>query len=70
MKHMELSPWGNILVVDYDDIDNEVTIFENVHNEIIGKHATWRTFRVTRPISPWMNEDIKNLLNNKDRCTV
>ena len=64
---MELAPWGNILAVGDEDIDNKVTIFENVHREIIDKHAPFRTFRVTRPASPWPNEDIKNLMDNRDK---
>ena len=66
-RDMEMAPWGNILAVADDDIDNKVTIFENVHREIIDKHAPFRTFRVTRPASPWLNEDIKNLMDNRDK---
>ena len=51
---MENAPWGNINAVDDDDIDNQVTIFENIHKEIIDKHAPMRTFRVTRPATPWL----------------
>jgi len=67
VKDMEMAPWGNILAVADDDIDNKVTIFENIHREIIDKHAPFRTFRVTRPASPWLNEDIKNLMDNRDK---
>ena len=64
---MEMAPWGNILAVDDDDIDNKVTIFENIHRDIIDKHAPFRTFRVTRPSSPWLNESIKNLMDTRDK---
>ena len=47
MHDMAIAPWGNIEAVDDDDIDNKVTIFENIHREIIDKHAPFRTFRVT-----------------------
>ena len=67
VRDMEMAPWGNILAVADDDIDNKVTIFENIHREIIDKHAPFRTFRVTRPASPWLNEDIKNLMDNRDK---
>ena len=67
VKDMEKAPWGNILAVADDDIDNKVTIFENIHREIIDKHAPFRTFRVTRPASPWLNEDIKKLMDDRDK---
>ena len=34
-RDMEKAPWGNILAVADDDIDNKVTIFENIHAGII-----------------------------------
>jgi hypothetical protein len=40
-RDMEVAPWGNILAVADDDIDNKVTIFENIHRDIIDKHATF-----------------------------
>ena len=64
---MENAPWGNINAVDDDDIDNQVTIFENIHKEIIDKHAPMRTFRVTRPATPWLTEDIKKLMDERDK---
>ena len=67
VKDMETAPWGNILVVDENDIDNKVTIFENIHREIIDKHAPFRTFRVTRPATPWFNDEIKKLMDDRDK---
>ena len=64
---MSTAPWGNIEAVDDDDIDNKVTIFENIHREIINKHAPFRTFRVTRPATPWLTEEIKNLMDERDK---
>ena len=66
-KDMEKAPWGNILAVDDDDIDNKVTIFENIHSNIINKHAPFRTFRVTRPASPWLNDNIRELMDKRDK---
>ena len=64
---MSIAPWGNIEAVDDDDIDNKVTIFENIHKDIIDKHAPFRTFRVTRPATPWFTDEIKNLMDNRDK---
>lgn len=41
-----------------------VTIFENINHEIIDKYATCRTFRVTHPC---LIEDIKDLMNNRNK---
>ena len=67
MQDMSLAPWGNIEAVDDDDVDNKVTIFENIHKEIIDKHAPFRTFRVTRPAAPWLTDEIKDLMDNRDK---
>ena len=66
-RDMEKAPWGNILAVADDDIDNKVTIFENIHAGIIDKHAPFRTFRVTRPASPWLNDYIKKMMDDRDK---
>ena len=67
IKDMEKAPWGNILAVGDNDIDNKVTIFENIHKEVIDRHAPFRTFRVTRPASPWLSENIKKLMDDRDK---
>ena len=67
MRDMEFAPWGNIEAVDDDDIDNKVTIFENIHRDIINKHAPFRTFRVTRPAAPWLTEEIKEMMDDRDK---
>ena len=67
LHDMSLAPWGNIEAVEDNDIDNKVTIFENIHKEIIDKHAPFRTFRVTRPAAPWLTEEIKDLMDERDK---
>ena len=67
MHDMALAPWGNIEAVDDDDIDNKVTIFENIHRDIMDKHAPFRTFRVTRPAAPWFTDEIKELMDDRDK---
>ena len=64
---MSLAPWGNILAVDDNDIDNKVTIYENIHKEVIDRHAPFRTFRVTRPATPWFTADIEKLMDDRDK---
>ena len=67
VKEMEKAPWGNVLAVDVNDIDNKVTIFENIHRDIIDKLAPFRTFRVMRPASPWLNDEIRKLMDDRDK---
>jgi exonuclease III len=67
LHDMSIAPWGNIQAVDDDDVDNKVVIFENIHRDIIDKHAPFRTFRVTRPATPWMNDAIKELMDDRDK---
>ena len=67
MRDMFIAPWGNVEAVDDDDIDNKVTIFENIHSEIINKHAPFRTFRVTRPAAPWLTDSVKDLMDDRDK---
>ena len=67
LTDMSNAPWGNIYAVEDDDINNKVTIFENIHTEIIDKHAPMRTFRVTRPATPWLTDDIKKIMDQRDK---
>ena len=67
LHDMSIAPWGNIEAVDDDDIDNKVTIFENIHRDIIDRHAPFRTFRVTRPAAPWLTDEIKGLMDDRDK---
>ena len=64
---MSNAPWGNINAVDEDDVDNKVTILENIHKDIIDRHAPLRTFRVTRPATPWLTDEIRKLMDERDR---
>ena len=67
LRDMETAPWGNVLAVADSDVDNKVVIVENIYRDIIDKHAPFRTFRVTRPSSPWLTEDIEKLMDTRDQ---
>ena len=67
LDDMANAPWEFVDAVEDDDIDNKVTIFENIHKDIIDKHAPMRTFRVTRPAAPWLTDEIKSLMDNRDK---
>ena len=64
---MAVAPWGNVLAVNEYEVDDQVTIIENIFNEIIEKHAPLKTFTIKQAPSPWMTPSIKNLMNLRDR---
>ena len=64
---MELAPWGNVLAVREEEVDNQVTIIENIFNEIIDRHAPFRTFTIKQPPTPWLTPSIKSLMDLRDK---
>ena len=65
---ISIAPWGNLAVFDDDDLDNKVTVMENIYNEIMDKHCPKIEMRVTHPsASAWRTEEIKELQNERDR---
>lgn len=65
-KDCEIAPWGNIFAVEDTDLDKQVTVLENIFQSIITKHAPYRTFKVKHPPSPWLNKNLKKLMNERD----
>ena len=68
-KHdIDMAPWGNLEVFDINDLDNKVTVFENIYRDIIDKHCPKVEIRVTHPSSSaWLTPEIKELQNDRDR---
>ena len=67
LTDMANAHWEFVDAVEDDDIENKVTIFENIHKDIIDRHAPMRTFRVTRPAAPWLTNEIKSLMDSRDK---
>ena len=61
------APWGSIYSVPENDIDNQIVILENIFNNVLDEVAPVKTFRVTRPPSPWLTEDLKKLMEDRDK---
>ena len=61
------APWGNIYTVPEDEIDDQVTILENVFRDVVDQVAPFKTFRVTRPPTPWMTEEMKTKMHERDK---
>ena len=47
--------------------DDKANIFERKFTTILDKHAPQKTFRVTRPPSPWLTDEIKSQMDLRDR---
>ena len=61
------APWENIYAVNEDDLDSKATIFENYFSDIINKHAPLKTFTVKYPKAPWLTDQIKKHMDDRDR---
>ena len=67
-KHdIDMAPWGNLEVFDQNDLDNKVTVLENIYRDVIDKHCPKVEIRVTHPSSSaWRTPEIKELQNDRD----
>ena len=68
MRDSDVAPWENVYMVE--DINDKVLIFENIINDLFNKHAPMKMFRVTHPPAPWLTDDIKNVMDNRDRYKI
>ena len=67
-RDVDLAPWGNLLVFEENDLDNKVTVLENIYKEIIDRHCPKVEFRVTHPSScAWRTDEIKQLQKKRDQ---
>ena len=66
-EKLDTAPWGNIYAVPEDEIGDQVTILENVFRDVVDEVAPFKTFRVTRPPTPWMTEDMKTKMHERDK---
>ena len=65
---ISIAPWGNLSAFEYSDLDNKITVIENIFRDIMDKHCPKVEMRVTHPSSSaWRTEDIKQLQNDRDR---
>ena len=81
VNKLNLAPWGNIYAPENPKIlqDNpedaiseiivnkQVTILENIFRDVVDEIAPFKTFRVTRPSSPWLTEEMKMKMNERDK---
>ena len=73
LNKLNLAPWGNIYAPENPEIlhDNpddanseiivnrQVTILENIFRDVVDEIAPFKSFRVTRPSSPWLTDEMK-----------
>ena len=73
-KEVETAPWGNLYAIQQDteltpeeNVDNQVTVLENLLGDIINRHAPMREILIKKPvIASWMNDDITKLMDTRD----
>ena len=68
---MEIAPWGNIHTIDENgleiNLDDKVTVLENIFKENINKHAPFREVTIKKPIkASWMTDEILALMDRRD----
>ena len=62
------APWGSLSAFDHGDLDNKITVIENIFRDIIDKHCPKVEIRVTHPpASAWLTPEIKQLQNDRDK---
>lgn len=54
-------------VYNAKDTDEKSQVFERKLSSLLDKHAPFKTFRVTRPPAPWLTQEIKEQMDNRDR---
>ena len=65
---INFAPWGSLSAFEYGDLDNKVTVVENIYRDIMDKHCPKVEMRVTHPSSSaWRTDKIKQLQNDRDR---
>ena len=57
--------WDRIYTAN--NANDKAENFENAFSTILDQHAPFKTFRVTRPPSPWLTDDIKYHMDKRDR---
>ena len=64
-RDVEYAPWENIFCVG--NINEKVTILESYMNDILDKHAPFKSFVVKKPnYTPWIGKNIRHLMNIRD----
>ena len=48
-EKLNFAPWGNIYAIPENEINDQVTVLENVFRDVVDQVAPFKTFRVTRP---------------------
>ena len=61
------SPLDNIYAVPEDDLDSKATIFENYFKDVIDLHAPLKTITVKYPKAPWLTDDIRKNMDDRDK---
>ena len=81
LDKLNLAPWGSIYAAEnlkileenpedatpQEIINKQVTILENTFRNVVDEVAPFKTFRVTRPPTPWLTDEMKIKMNERDK---
>ena len=65
IRASEIAMWENVLTVD--NVNDKVTVFENVFTELLDTFAPYKTFTIKKPNStPWLTSEISEVMRERD----
>ena len=53
-------------VISCPDLDQAVEIFTKLFNDIYDIHAPWKVYQRRKNYAPWITEELKTLINDRD----
>ena len=62
--------WENVYIFEELDTENKVTVFNNIITELFDKHAPYKQFRPKFGRTPWLTEEIKKIMDDRDTFKI
>ena len=57
-------------VIDTGDVELSAELFEKIFLDIIDKHVPFKKSRIRKKTSPWMTNEVLNMMRERDRLKV
>lgn len=62
------TPWSNVLYINH--IDEKVEFLTHHILDLFNKHAPIRTVRVSKPRAPWLTDNLKLIMKERDKARM
>lgn len=59
-----------VIIYEMVDVNDMVQFWNKNINDLFDLHAPYRTFRVTKPPAPWLTDNLKFMMNIRDKALV